>query len=347
MPLDSSAPVSDVSNRSVISILGPTATGKTATTFAFVEAVQRLKIYDLIRVISVDSRQVFEDIPIISGVDVPSQFHHHKESSSPYFSHQKNDSMVELHGIQMIRADAPWSLADFQNFALPLIYDTWQKSGLVVLVGGTGLYHQRLFSSQLKQHPGPNPELRKKLRHLPLSKLQTKAEQTDFESFSVLTESDKQNKRRLIRLIERAQKREIDPDDTAVDLEGVRTPETHVKVVLDADRGYISSKINQRVTKRIKQGAREEVSRLMKRYTDHTLPIFSATGVREVMTWINQEIDQNTCHTLWTIRERQYAKRQQTWFAKFAQDARWFFVEADYTNQSSNKAVEYLINAIS
>ena len=127
----------------LLSIVGPTAVGKTSFTLDLVDFLnsnQDIKFdgYDLI---SADSRQVYRDLMIISGADVPATFTR-QDGNGQYF---KKDN-IKLFGLLDLEYSDEWSLAHFKKYAQQLIKQSWQENRLPIIVGGTGLYHQYLFN---------------------------------------------------------------------------------------------------------------------------------------------------------------------------------------------------------
>jgi tRNA dimethylallyltransferase len=67
------------------------------------------------------------------------------------------------------------------------------------------------------------------------------------------------------------------------------------------------------------------------------LPVFSATGVKELLLYLQEKVTLDECQQLWVRRERQYAKRQLTWWKKNNQGF-WFDVsDADWLEQALNQ----------
>lgn len=286
----------------LLSIVGPTATGKTSLALSLSTFDIVKKLFAGVVIISADSRQVYKGIEIVSGADMPEN--------------------VTIHGVSMIAPDQDWSLAHFQKFALPIIYQAWSENKLSVIVGGTGLYHDRLFAQELQDQLGPDFALRENLDQMTLTEMQKLAEVKDGRAFAEMTEDDKSNKRRLVRLIEK-----FDSRLTSAHLNNetyqVVAPSQLIRVGLTDEIENIEQKIKLRVIDRLEQGAIAEIEKLRTDYPNKKLPIFSATGVKEINSYLDEKIDYRTLISMWTVRERQYAKRQMTWFKK-SPGIEWF-----------------------
>jgi tRNA A37 N6-isopentenylltransferase MiaA len=111
--------------------------------------------FSTVAIISADSRQVYRGLEIVSGADIPADFEL-AVSELPHFVKKTVYGEVQLHGVAMIEPSTEWSLADFQKCALAAVNETWRHGGLPIIVGGTGLYHARLFAQELASMPGPD-----------------------------------------------------------------------------------------------------------------------------------------------------------------------------------------------
>jgi tRNA dimethylallyltransferase len=74
--------------------------------------------------------------------------------------------------------------------------------------------------------------------------------------------------------------------------------------------------IEDRVKKRIRDGAIDEVKQLLASNPNPNLPLFSGLGVKEIRLFLNQGISQEELVRLWTKSEIDYARRQMVWFNK-------------------------------
>lgn len=206
----------------IISIVGPTATGKTA--LALQKAQEWLELGQVkgVNLISADSRQVFRGLEVVTGADIPAGFEVVSETKLKtkgmaglsYRPIYKDSSrQIFLHGVKMIDVGSDWSLAHFVRFAREIAYWSIKNNYAVIMVGGTGLYHQHLWRhlnlaghSKLPQKTaifvGPNLEVRKQAETMALSGLQSWLKQIDEKRFLQMNQSDRQNPRRLVRAIE-------------------------------------------------------------------------------------------------------------------------------------------------
>jgi tRNA dimethylallyltransferase len=320
--------------KKIISVVGPTATGKTS--FALQIAFTALKNnnestthqYSGVDLISVDSRQVYKGLEILSGADVPQNFElltsdlndHTQNSKFPFFQHNKLS--ISLHGISIINLDQEWSVAHFKDFATKIILNSFKHNRLPILVGGTGLYHEHLFNLDKNLYVPPNNDLRTKAKNLTLIELQNWLEEVNSEKFSKLNNSDINNPRRLVRAIEISVG--VPDVESEINLDESLPKDIKIeKIGMDLSLKEIEQKITLRVEERFNGGVIQEVKSLIKKCVavgidDHLkdLPVCSTLGVSDLCEFLNTTLSATECKEKWSLHEFQYAKRQLTWFKK-------------------------------
>lgn len=294
--------------KKLISIIGPTATGKTKL------ALQLSEVID-VEIISADSRQVYKGMEIGTGVDVPLNDPH-------------------IHGVSIIRPNEEWSVMHFQKMAREVMQQAWENNRLPVLVGGTGLYHRHLFNDQSDLHAKPNEEIRAKAALLSIKELQNWLQKLSAGKFTSMNESDQQNPRRLIRAIEI-----LSAEKIAMPQPSFETPAQTIIGLTDSIEN-IQSRIKMRIEDRLQNGFFAEVQKLMSDYSDEDWknPAFTATGYKEARMFLEDQISEKEFKTLWLRREVQYAKRQLTWWKKYG-DAKWFNVSEPDWSQTALRCI--------
>ena len=115
--------------------------------------------------LSADSKQVFAGLEILTGADIPTGFQQLKNDHFPYPYFQKTNRSIELHGIACVPGEAEWSVAHFQKL-FQLLWQTIDEKTALIVVGGTGLYHQQIFNPATTVMIEPNKQLRKKLENI-------------------------------------------------------------------------------------------------------------------------------------------------------------------------------------
>ena len=126
----------------VITLLGPTASGKTALALDIAERLD-------LPVINVDSRQLYREMDI--GTAKPTA---------------EQQARVPHHLLDLRTPDQPITLQEFQAIATPCINAALQQRGMALLVGGSGLYLKALTSGLQPPAVAPQPQLRQQLTAL-------------------------------------------------------------------------------------------------------------------------------------------------------------------------------------
>ncbi len=299
----------------IISIVGPTASGKTSFVLELAQGILENKSYSGIDLVSADSRQVYQGLEIISGADIPEDFKRVSINNFSYDVYQHGD--VTLHGVNIITPDHEWSVTHFQDLAIEVINLAKKKNRLVIIIGGTGLYHDQLFNLNPALRVKPKLKIREKAKQMDLVSLQKWAEEVNPERFKKLNNSDVNNPRRLIRIIEIGSEK-IKESSGSLAVE-------QIYVGLNLSLEEIKKRIDQRVRERFAAKAVEEVKSLQKKYQDWSLPALSALGVSEVSRLINGLFSEEECLSQWALHEFQYAKRQLTWWKK--KQVTWFKID--------------------
>ena len=286
----------------LISVVGPTAIGKTSLAIAIAQHFNT-------EIISADSRQFFKEMSI--GTAVPSEA---ELAAAPH------------HFIQHKSIEENYSVGDFEREALHKLKHLFKVHDPLVMVGGSGLY-VKAVTEGLDDFPEVDPEIRKQLnKELEISGinlLQEKLKKLDPEYFS---EVDKENPHRLIRALEiyigtgkpysAFRNREKEP-------RGFKT----ISVGLTAEREIIYDRINRRVDLMMQEGLLQEAEKLLSK---KHLNALNTVGYKELFQYLEGKCSQEEAVSEIKKNTRRFAKRQLTWFRKDP-DIHWF----DHTTPSS------------
>lgn len=175
--------VSVMVQNSLITILGPTSTGKTSL------ALNLCKKFNG-EIISADSRQVYK------YADVGTNKQEVRESGG--------QEGVRIHLYDVVEPDQDYSVARFVEDANQVYDEIVARGRLPFLVGGTGFYINAFLGKTAYSDVPPDHDLRSRLKQFELVKVQEKLRRLDKSVWQKLNKSDKQNPRRLIRFIELA-----------------------------------------------------------------------------------------------------------------------------------------------
>lgn len=292
----------------VISIVGPTGVGKTEVSWQLAEMLAAPEQISGCDLISVDSKQVYKDIEILSGADIPLvSKREHDDRGYPIFRQGKN----VVHGVAILGADQSWSVAQFQDFAIPIIERAQLSQRKVILVGGTGLYHERLWETDPQLRVPRNDELRTELEVLSVEQLQQRLVEIEPNRFEQMNHSDQLNPRRLHRAIEVSLHQVSKTESNSL----TTFPVTQYYLGLIAPDDVIKEKIRVRVSQRFKQGAVKEVQELLQK-PDINEQVTVAIGFSQLQQYLENTISQDECLKLWAQAEWQYVTRQLTWWRK-------------------------------
>jgi tRNA dimethylallyltransferase len=324
------------------SIVGPTAVGKTAMALWLAERFLENSLIAGVDLIAADSRQVYRELPVLSGADVP-QGWSEQELSLPYRFFAHPDLPIALHGVQIISCREEWSVAHFLQLARTVMHHSWQEGRVPIVIGGTGLYLHQLDAPAASLGVAPDHELRASLETLSVPALQARLAQLSPTKLEQFNNSDRNNPRRLIRAIE-VLSAPHSPDTTR-SLETTRSsnaphasspplatttlperPEfSHTIIGLYDAVQTLAERISERVHDRFHSGAQQEVARLLADPVGLTKPALSTLGLKEVASFLEGEVAEADVLERWSRRELQYAKRQLTWLKKYG-NATWFSV---------------------
>lgn len=300
----------------LISVLGPTATGKTLFALKLAEQALSLesKIFNGVDLISADSRQIYQGLEILSGADVPKGFIKVRSgiNNFPFYENKQ----IRLHGVSIIDVCDEWSVTHFKNFAINIINNSFAHNRLPIIVGGTTLYINHLFNKDSNLYVKPIAEVRTKASKMTIPELQEWLKSVNSKKFALMNNSDINNSRRLVRAIEISiGKPEVEK------IMNLSDDINNIKIGLTTNLEKISEKINKRVLERFNNGAVDEVKNLnfiCPPNSSKSSTILSSTilGASDIGSYLQNEINQKKCLENWALHEFQYAKRQLMWLKK-------------------------------
>lgn len=290
----------------LITIIGPTAIGKTALSI-------KLAQHFNCDIISCDSRQFFKEMEI--GTAVPSK--EELEAAKHHFI--QNKSIFEK-----------YSVGDFETEALQKLDELFKTNNIQVMVGGSGLYVNAVLEG-FDEFPDIDASVREKINQkydeLGIDFLQTELKKLDAEYYQKLEKENPQtlvNPQRMKRFVEVCLGTGK-PYSSFLGKRSIKRNFASIIIGLQADREIMYGRINQRVDIMVKNGLLEEVKKL---YPHKELNALQTVGYRELFDYFNnktslefaiEEIKKNT---------RRFAKRQITWF-KRTENVHWFDYKTD------------------
>jgi tRNA dimethylallyltransferase len=270
--------------KKLITVLGPTASGK--TTFA-AHLASRLDG----EIISADSRQVYRGMDIGTGKDL-----------ADYLVGEKP---VPYHLIDVRDAGEKYTLFNYQHDFHKVYRAILSRDKTAVLCGGTGLYIESVLKGYRLPDVPENAVLRKRLETRSLEELAQIL--SSYKPLHNTTDTD--TKKRAIRAIEIADFQLKHPTS-----ELDYPPVESVIFGLDIDRESRRQKISSRLKKRLDEGMVAEIQSLL----DDGIPpedlIYYGLEYKFVTLYVTGEINFEEMFSQLEIAIHQFAKRQMTWF---------------------------------
>jgi len=298
----------------LITILGPTASGK--TTFA----AHLAKALDT-EIISADSRQIYRGMDIGTGKDL--------------VDYTVDGVDIPYHLVDIKEAGYKYNVFEFQHDFFEAFEAIQGKGKLPILCGGTGMYIESVLRSYNLLDVAPNEKLREELKDKDLPELIQV-----LESYKQLhNTSDTETKRRCIRAIEIA-------DYYAThEKEVIDLPKINPLVIgVDIDRDLRRDKITARLKSRLEEGMIEEVRGLMAAGCSADDLIYYGLEYKFVTQHIIGELTFDEMFSKLEIAIHQFAKRQMTWFRgmeKRGVNIHW--IDATLPTEEKIKLVQNLI----
>lgn len=274
----------------MITILGPTASGKTAlaTTLASQLGAE---------VISADSRQVYRHMDIGTGKDLD--------------EYEVNGTRVKYHLIDIAEPGTKYNLFKYQKDFFSTYEEIIKRGVLPILCGGSGLYIEAVLKGYGLSPVPENRELRRSLeaRSLPeLTSMLIKLKRENGSNMHNTTDVDTVN--RAIRAIEIETYNRNNPE-----LERRKYPEIHSLIIgINIDRDTRRRKISTRLKQRLDGGLVEEVKELLNMGIPAEDLIYYGLEYKFVTQYVIGEISYDEMFASLEIAIHQFAKRQMTWF---------------------------------
>ena len=277
-----------MAEKNLISVVGPTAIGKTTLAIALAQ-------YLGTEIISADSRQFFKEMSI--GTAVPSR---------------EELALVPHHFIQHKSIHEKYSVGDFERDALDKLDRLLKDREYAVMVGGSGLYVDAVTIG-LDHFPEVDPGIRKKLNSsLEQDGITALQEQLRSLDRAYYAQVDPNNPRRLIRALEICIGTGV-PYSFFLNQEKKTRSFNTITIGLEADRQVIYERIDKRVDLMLGNGLLEEVKSLEKY---KALNALQTVGYRELFRYLDGEFDLDTAIAEIKKNTRRFAKRQLTWLRK-------------------------------
>jgi tRNA dimethylallyltransferase len=285
----------DSKNKHLLVIAGPTAVGKTEI------CLKLAKIFQT-EIISSDSRQFYRETEIGTAKPTVSEM-----------------AEVKHHFVNSLSIFDMYDVRKFEIETIELLEKLFAKHDLVILTGGSGLYIDAICFG-FDEIPNVDPSIREQLildfKEKGIQNLQSRLQELDPVYFGKV---DIHNPQRLMRALEvcigtgkpyssfRKKKKNIRPFNC-------------ILVGLERDREDLYERIDRRMDLMIAEGIFEEAEKL---FAHRHLNALQTVGYSEIFGFLEGKYDREEAIRLLKRNSRRYAKRQMTWFKKYA-EMTWF-----------------------
>mgnify|MGYP005843817465 CR=1 FL=1 len=302
----------------LLSIIGPTASGKTA--FA-----ANLAYFLDAEIISADSRQVYKDMNIGTGKD--------------YDDYIVEGKKIPYHLIDIVYAGQKYNLFNYVQDFFTVYQNIVKRDKLPILCGGTGLYAEAIISNFDIRPVPQNQNLRKELENKSLQELA----QILSSLKKLHNTSDIDTKKRAIRAIEIELFYKNNPSQ--------KTNYPHINslnIGLKFDRELQKQKITARLQQRLNNGMIDEVKSLLDRGISSETLIYYGLEYKFVTLYLLNQISFEQMFQQLNIAIHQFAKRQMTFFRHIEkQGVEIFWIDAQLpTTPKVQKAIDFIQNKV-
>lgn len=273
----------------MITILGPTASGKTSLAAALAARIDA-------EIISADSRQVYRGMTIGTGKDLD--------------DYRQGDRLIPYHLIDICEPGTKYNLFQYQQ-DFHLIYNNIVARGVrPILCGGTGLYIESVLKGYALSPVPQNQTLRDELADKSLAELTEMLEDLKHRNHSVMhNRTDVDTAQRAIRAIEIETYNLEHPTDNRT-----LPPIDSVIIGVDINREERRRKITQRLKQRLEEGMVDEIRQLLNRGISPENLIYYGLEYKFVTEYVIGKTSYEEMFRQLEIAIHQFAKRQMTWF---------------------------------
>ena len=272
------------SDYQLITILGPTASGKTAFAAALAERLDT-------EIISGDSRQIYRSMDIGTGKDLADYI--------------VNGKQIPYHLIDICEPGYKYNVFEYQHDFFKAFNSIKDKGKLPILCGGTGMYIEAVLKGYKLLDVPPNPELRNSLKGKSLEELET-----ILSSYKTLhNKTDVDSAQRAIRAIEIEEYYKTQAPD-----KNEYEPINSLIIGVQIERELRREKISRRLRSRLDEGMVDEVRNILNTGVKPEDLIYYGLEYKFLTQYIIGELSYEDMVSQLEIAIHQFAKRQLTWF---------------------------------
>ena len=268
----------------LITILGPTASGKTPFAAALADVLGT-------EIISADSRQVYRRMDLGTGKDLA--------------NYMVNGHQVPYHLIDIAEPGYKYNVFEYQRDFLQAYEDIVRRGMTPILCGGTGMYLEAVLKGYRLLPVPENPELRARLADKSLEELTELLKQ--YKTLHNTTDVD--TAKRAIRAIEIEEYYRHTPVD-----ERAFPQLTSLIIGINIDRELRRQKITRRLKQRLDEGMVDEVRGLLAQGIAPENLIYYGLEYKYLTLYATGQLSYQDMFSQLETAIHQFAKRQMTWF---------------------------------
>ena len=273
-----------MNNYELITIIGPTASGKTAFAAALAARLDT-------EIISGDSRQVYRSMDIGTGKDLA--------------DYVVDGKQIPHHLIDICNPGDKYNVFEYQHDFHKAFEEIRKKGKLPILCGGTGMYIESVLRGFKLLDVPQNPALRESLKGKSLAELEQ-----ILASYKVLhNKTDVDSAQRAIRAIEIEEFYKTEAPDKRE-----YAPINSLIIGVDIDRDLRREKISRRLRTRLDEGMVDEVRAILATGVKPEDLIYYGLEYKFLTLYIIGQLTYDEMVSQLEIAIHQFAKRQMTWF---------------------------------
>lgn len=281
----------------LITVLGPTATGKTSVATHVALALHG-------EVISADSRQVYRGMDLGTGKDLA--------------EYVIDGTEIPYHLIDIVDAGYEYNVFEYQKDFLKVFEDVTNRGKLPVMCGGSGLYLEAVLKNYKLIQVPLNEDLRAKLEGKSLGEL---TEILKTYKSELHNQTDIENEKRAIRAIE-IEEYYLSHPEINTGMPDIRS----LVVGVQFDRQTRRKRITTRLRQRLREGMLDEVQRLLDRGLTPEQLTYYGLEYKFMTQHLTGHLSYQEMFDGLNVAIHQFAKRQMTWFRRMEKqgiEIRW------------------------
>lgn len=299
-------------SKTLITILGPTASGKTHLATQLASHIKG-------EIISADSRQIYRGMDIGTGKDLD--------------EYTVNGQDIPYHLIDIKDPGYEYNVFEFQQDFLNAFNSINDSGNQAILCGGTGMYLNAALSKEKMMTVPENTQLRKELEELSDNELVKNLNKLK----QLHNTTDSTERSRTIRAIEIETFKQNNSAEPMPEI-------NHQIFGVDIERDLAKRKITERLMQRLNGGMIKEVETLLNNGITPEQLKFYGLEYKYVTEFLTGELDFNDMYQKLNSAIHTFAKKQMTWFRRMEKQG--YNIQWIDHKKSSNQKIEFIQNQI-